>query len=345
MDKNSILKNRTSLPVFRILERTTKFDKVKLMKFYNNLEALLKTDMSYAEVSEKLKVCLVVDPKETTGKWNLFDKNVFIAKLKNDDFQKSNILVVSCDGNVVKEDNKLIDNPVEATDLSKVKKDKIIIFIDIRQLHFFVNAELIIFIQDIIDALRPGQIIKECLPAREYRKLIENHFKKRVEGEKGFKYWKNKSKRILFDRPEVVFHKPLWSYLNNYVLGAKVDSEISLDGTSDRADIRILSFDSKELHIIEIKCLGKSGDEKQQEKSDDWANHGIAQLKIYLDEDMDSTIGLLVLYDGRKDDKDINWIDKKNWHKKTDPNPMRFYLISESASKRASAELQKIKNK
>lgn len=253
--------------------------------------------------------------------------------------------MVSCDGNVIKEDNKFINDPVEATNLSKTKKNKIIIFIHIRQLYFFINAELISFVQDIIDAVRLGQITRESLPAREYRKLIENHYKKKVNGERGFKYWKNKGKRILFDKPEVVFHKPLWSYLNDYVLNAKVDSEITLNGTSDRTDIRILTFDTKELYIIEIKCLGKGKDEAQKEMSDDWANKGILQLKIYLEEESNSKVGLLVLYDGRKDNKDIKWLDKKYWHKKTDPNPMRYYLISESASERTARELKKIKNK
>lgn len=344
MNKNNILKNRTSHLVFKILEKTKKFDKVKLMKFYNNLENLLKKDMPYYEVNEKLKISLVVEPKEIKGKWNIFDKNIFIPKIKNNTFKKSNTLIVSCSGDIIKKDNKFINDPVEASNLSKIKKDKIIIFIELRQLHFFVNTELISFVQDIIDARHPGQITRESLPAREYRRLIENHFKKMVDREKGFKYWKNKDKRILFDRPEIVFHKPLWSYLNDYVLNAKVDSEITLGGTSDRTDIRILTFDTKELYIIEIKCLGKSRDKNQKERSDDWANQGILQLKIYLDEEQDSKIGSLVLYDGRKDDRNIKWLDKKEWHKKTDPNPMRFYLISEPASKKASRELKKIKD-
>ncbi len=131
--------------------------------------------------------------------------------------------------------------------------------------------------------------------------------------------------------------------MNYYVLDAIVDSEVTLGGTSNRTDIRLLVFDTQERYIIEIKCLGRSC-KKSEELSDDWANHGILQLKEYLEEEPDSKVGLLVLYDGREEDKEIKWIDEKHWHNKTDPDPMRFYLISKSASKIAKEELKKLKN-
>jgi hypothetical protein len=343
MHENSILKNRTGHPVFKILERVEDFDKVGVMKFYNNLETLLKRDIPYSQVGEKLKICLVINTEETDGIWNLFDKDDLVSRLKNNEFQKSNIMTLGCSGQVIKLEKRQIKNPIEAEELSSGLENQIIIFIDCRKLDFFVNGRWIHHIEDIIDALHPGQITKDCLPVREYRNLIENHYRNKVEAERGFKYWKNKKKRILFDHPEITFHKPLYSYLDDYVLDGKVDSEISLRGTPDRTDIRILTFNTRELYIIEIKCLGKSGSNPRG-VSDDWANKGILQIKIYLEEEQNSNVGVLVLYDGREDDKDIRWVDKRNWHDKTDPNPMRFYLISESASERAKLELKRIRN-
>lgn len=342
MDKNRALKSRTSLPVFRIAEELKDFDLIELMKFYNNWECLLKKKIPYGQFGNLLRICLVVTQDEGTIQWNLFDEKCFLLKLGNGDFKEANVIIVRCNGDVIQVEDEYIGSPADASCLSQGKEGFPVIFIDCRVVHFFVDAKLVHFTPDIIDEKRIGVLIEKCLPAREYRKLIKNQYEDKVNGQKGFQYWKNKGKRLLFDSPEIVFHKPLWSYLNNYVLDGKVDSEVQLSGTADRTDVRILTFEERKLYIIEIKCLGRSNKDKP-ERSDYWANQGILQLKEYLEDEKESTRGVLVLYDGRRENKEIDWIPKENWHEKTDENPMRFYLISEGASIRAQKMLKEFK--
>lgn len=344
MDKNRDLKNRTSHPVYRMAEELKDFNPIELMGFYNKWEHLFKEKIPYGDVGNFLKICLIVTQEKGSTQWNFFDENRLLAKLRNDDFREANVIIVCSDGDVIRVEDEYIGGPVDAAKLSQGKEGFPVIFIDCREIHFFVNAKLVHFARDIIDEKRMGILTEKCLPAREYRKLIENQYEEEVNGERGFKYWKNKGKRHLFNSPEIIFHKPLWSYLNNYVLDGKVDSEVPLSGTSDRSDIRILTFEGRELYIIEIKCLGRSNESKSEE-SDDWANQGILQLKEYLEEEKDSTQGVLVLYDGREENKKIDWISKEEWHEKTDQSPLRFYLISEGASIRAKKGLKELEKK
>lgn len=341
MDKNRILKSGTSHPVFRMAEELKDFDPIELMKFYNNWENMFKRKIPYGDIGDLLKICLVISQDKDNAQWNFFDDASFLEKLKNGDFKKSNVIIVSLNGGVMKIEDEYIDGPEEATALSEQNREVPVIFIDCKEAYIFVNAKLIRVIRDIINEKRAGILSRKSLPAREYRQLIENQYEEQVEGEKGFRYWKNKGKRLLCDSPECIFHKPLYWYLDNYVLDGKVDSEVSLSGTPDRADIRVLCFEGEELYIIEIKCLGKSK-EGASEESDKWANDGILQLKHYLNDEKNSTKGVLVLYDGRREDKEVKWIPKENWHEKTDQSPLRFYLISEGASIRAKKELKEL---
>lgn len=342
MNKNRALKSRTSHPVFRIAEELKDFDLIELMKFYNNWECLLKKRIPYGQFGNLLRICIVVTQDEGTTQWNFFDEKCFLLKLGNGNFKEANVIIVRCNGDVIQVEDEYVGGPEDAANLSQRKEGFLVIFINCREVFFFVDAKLVHFTRDIIDEKRMGVLTEKCLPAREYRKLINNQYEEEVNGQRGFNYWKNKGKRLLFNSPEIVFHKPLWSYLNNYVLDGKVDSEVQLSGTADRTDIRILTFEERKLYIIEIKCLGRSNEGKP-ERSDCWANQGILQLKEYLEDEKESTRGLLVLYGGRREDKEIDWIPKENWHEKTDEDPIIFYLISEGASIRAQKMLKEFK--
>ena len=169
--------------------------------------------------------------------------------------------------------------------------------------------------------------LQQVSPAREYRELIECQYRNVVYKERGMKYWRNKANRILVDNPEIHLHKPLWSYLDSHIVDGKVDSGATIAGQEDRTDIRILTFEN-DLYIIEIKCLGRT--ESGTYYSDDWANQGYIQINLYLKDEVDSTSGTLVLYDGRKDDEDIEWFQGVECSPKYDNNPMRFHLESKS---------------
>lgn len=331
IDKTKIFRIITSSTALEIFKET---QKMEFLRFYNKLEKCLKTDISYGEVGEKFALCIVINLRsKKQGKWNLFDKGILTLKFKEDLVDKNNVILSDLKGDIIDvvERTKVCDC-AEAAELSE-KQSRPVFFIDYMTVHLYINGKQLVFIGNIMDSIRKGVVTKDSLPAREYRKLIKNQYDNMVYKERGFKYWKNKKDRILVHSPEIHFHKPLWWYLDQKVVDGKVDSGATISGIEDRTDIRILTFDG-EIYIIEIKCLGKT-ESSSSEKSDDWANQGLIQIKIYLNDEKQSTKGVLVLYDGREKDKEIVWHSRIAWHPKMDRNPMRFFLESESASVKA----------
>lgn len=332
----------TDNPVL-MANRETSVDVIELMRFYNNLERILIKEIDYSEVGDKLLFAVIFGKKETDSKagLNIFETKRFVSEILSGLFEKGNVLHVDCDGNIIKHDEIYISDPVEAGCLSK-KTDEVLFFIQYRAVHLFVKGKYIDYIYDILTYRRKGVTCPDTLPAKEYRKLIERQYKEVVYKEKGIPYWRKKSERILVANPERHFHKPLWSYLKSHIVGAKVDSGATISGQEDRTDIRIITFDT-DLYIIEIKCLGQT--ESDTNYSDSWANEGLIQLNKYLEEENDCTLGTLVIYDGRKEDKDIVWCKKIKCHPKYDGKHMRFYLESESASKESKKIYRKMRGK
>jgi hypothetical protein len=336
MHKTRILKIVTSNPFLEII-RETGHDSIKLVKLYNELEDMLKTHIPYGEIGEKLRLLLALAAEggETAEGINILEKDVFIPAIKAKLLDKGNILHIDCSGKVVKQIEGIIINDYsQAADFSR-ENQLIVFFIDFRTIHIIVSGRTIYYIDDILKYDRPGVRTQATLPAREYRRLIERQYADEVAEERGFKYWHNKPNRLFLDNPEILFHGPLWSYLDQYMIDGTPDKEASISGTANRTDIRITDFTNQARYIIEIKCLGRTFSSKV-EKSDDWANYGLSQLNIYLKEEEKFTCqGTLVLYDGRRADKEINWCVGIDCHPSYDNDPMRFYLESESASVKA----------
>ena len=332
----------TDNPVF-IANRETSIDVIELMRFYNNLERILVKEMPYSEVGDRLLFAIIISKEEIDSKvgLNIFETDRFVSEILSGLLEKGNVLHVDCNGNIIKRDETYISDPVEAACLSE-KTDEVVFFVQYRAVHLFVKGKYIDLIDDILTYRRKGVTCTDTLPAREYRKLIERQYKEVVYKEKAIPYWRKKSERILVANPERHFHKPLWSYLRSHIVDAKVDSGATISGQEDRTDIRIITFDT-DLYIIEIKCLGQT--ESGTNYSDSWANKGLIQLNKYLEEENDCTLGTLVIYDGRKEDKDIVWSKKIKCHQKYDGKHMRFYLESESASKEAERKYREMKGK
>jgi len=344
MDVNKVLKIVTSHPVLEA-SREVEIEPIELMKFYNKLESLLRRDIRYSEIGDKLVFLLALVPKEgeTGAQFNVFEGNTFVSKIKDGLFDKGNILLVDSDGDVIKHvEGAFISDHVEAAEFSE-KNRAIVFFIEYRAVHFFVNGKPIDYIHDILQYERKGVTTPKTLPAREYRQLITNQYNEVVYKEQGITYWKNKANRILVDRPEIHFNRALWWYLDQNIVDAKVDRGATISGMEDRTDIRILAFESGELYIIEIKCLGRTASGNCY--SDDWANHGVIQINLYLKDESDSTRGTLVIYDGRKDNRDIVWCTEIECSPKYDNDPMTFYLESESASVKAKRIISNLKKK
>ena len=341
IDKNKILKIITSSPTLKVFKET---QKIELVRFYNQLEALLKRDIPYGKIGEKFILCIALT-FENQGEWNIFDKTVLASKIEEGLLDENNVILSNPQGDVINIIKGIyINDYVEAEKFSE-KQSRLVFFIKYMEVHLFINGKAIDYIANIMCSSREGVSTPESLPSREYRKLIKNQYDSMVYKEKGFKYWKSKARRILVDKPEIHFHKHLWWYLDQKVVDGKVDSGATISGTDDRTDIRILAFDGG-LYIIEIKCLGKTNFSGPV-TSDVWANQGLIQLNIYLNDEKNATEGLLVLYDGRKNDKNIefDWNSGIKWHSGLDKNPMKFFLESESASVKAKKIYSNLKRK
>ncbi len=339
IDKNKILKIITSSPVLKVLKET---QKIELVGFYNMLEALFKRDIPYGTIGQKLVLCIALT-FENQGEWNIFDNGVLASKINEGLLDENNVILSNSKGNVINVIKGIyINDYVEAEEFSE-KESRLVFFIKYMEVHLFMNGKAIHYIANIIQSSRVGVDTPEKLPAREYRKLIENHYNRHVYKEKGsFKYWQNKARRILICNPEIQFNKNLYSYLDLNVADGHVDRGATTSGSEDRTDIRIITYEDGDMYIMEIKCLGKTDSTKYNNY---WANEGLIQLGIYLEDEKDSKIGVLVLYDGRKESKDIIWNHEIEWHPKMDRNPMRFFLESESASAKSKRIYEEIKKK
>jgi len=344
MHKAEILKIVMSSPVLEVA-RETGFEPTELMKFYLDLENLMKSHIPYGEIGEKFRFLLTLTTDDAKVELNIFNKDVFVPAIQAGILDKGNILLVNSSGKVIKQiEGSFINDYVQAAEFSR-DKQLIVFFIEYRTLHLIVNGTPKYYIYDILEYSHPGVTTPKTLSAREYRQLIDRHFREAVHGEKGVKYWRNKGDRILLDNPESIFQAPLWFYLDQYIIDGTPDKEPTISGTANKSDIRITDWTNKTRYIIEIKCLGRTFLDSP-EKADEWANTGLSQINLYLsEEDKSCSAGTLVLYDGRKVDKDINWDTNIKCHPKYDNKPKRFYLESESASVKAKKIVSQLKKK
>jgi hypothetical protein len=348
MDTSKILEILKIVTENLVLEvnREIQIEPIKFMKFYNNLESLLKQEIPYWEIGKKLVLLLVLttEEEENSTALNIFEPQVFVSNIKDGLLDKGNILLVNYDGKIVKQvEGKFVENSVEAARYS-AENHNIAFLIQYMTVHLFVDGRLLDYIHNIMQSSRTGVTTPKILPAREYRQLVENQYYDMVYKQRVVQYWADKANRILIDRPEIHFHKPLWWYLKENIIDGHVDSGATISGTEDRTDIRIITFENGEIYIIEIKCLGKTK-KSVIELSDDWANAGLVQLNEYLKDEAGSTAGTLVLYDGRTEDKQIVWCTTIECSPKYDNKPVKFYLESESASAKAKRIVRDLKKK
>jgi hypothetical protein len=135
-------------------------------------------------------------------------------------------------------------------------------------------------------------------PMSEFEQILSEHMENSVARQQHIRYWKDRSKRILLAGPdgtEGIFHLDLYWWLNNYVADKlKVYAEPKGLG-QDKTDIIVVTLDGS--YVIEVKWLGTN--ENKQKYDQTRINEGLAQVKIYLDNDSELVCGYLVVYDGR----------------------------------------------
>jgi len=342
--KDKILKIVTSSEVIKIFNNTKK--SFEFLKFYNFLENFLKKDIPYGELRDKFILCIAIDlESKDLGRWNLFEEGILTSKIKEGLLAKNNVILSNLKGDVIDIKNQFIYDYINAQKLSKDQSCPVF-FIDYMTVHLCINGESQVYIPNIVDSTRKGVGTKKSfLPVREYRKLIEDQYQSMVYKQKCFTYWKCQKDRILMGNAEVLFNKNLWWYLDQYILEGLVERGSTISGIEDRTDIKISTFDG-EIYIIEIKCLGKS-ESSSSERSDDWANIGLIQLNIYLNDEKYAKEGILVLYDGRINNQEIKLYRDPSidWHPGLDRRTMRFFLKSEPASIEAIKKHRKLKKK
>ena len=246
-DENKIFKIITSSTVLKVLKET---QKIELVGVYNKLEALLKRDIPYGTIGQKLVLCIALSFKNQ-GEWNIFDNGVLALKIKEGLLDGNNVILSNPKGNVINVIKGIyINNYVEAEEFSK-KESRLVFFISYMEVHLFINGKAIHYIPNIMQPSRAGVDTPEKLPAREYRKLIENHYNRHVYKEKGsFKYWQNKTRRIFICNPEIQFNKNLYSYLDLNVADGHVDRGATISGSEDRTDIRIITYENGDIPLL-----------------------------------------------------------------------------------------------
>ena len=330
----------------KIILANKSLDPIKTANFFFNLERCIKSN-EYQLNIKKGPIVIVLDDNSVGTSRNILLPANLGSYLESGASKKCNVLITDYDGNIVNEDcnDLIVNNPADAADMFSAK-DIIVFFIYGNRLDIFYRGNIIDCIPDIFSYSRAVKIGDTTLPAKEYRKLISSHCKSRILKKNYLSYWKNKKERLLVASPEDIFGKDLAWYLDQHVADGHVDVECYNAWTDNRTDIRIIRYEDGSIYILEVKWLGQSisyGGSKTT-YTDDRANEGIVQLNEYLGDDPNAICGVLIIYDARKDDVDIVWEPKIKRDARVD-DPMRFYLISESASKKATRIVKGSKNK
>lgn len=178
-------------------------------------------------------------------------------------------------------------------------------------------------------------------PIADFDLLLQDHFDFVVRNEQGFLYWSDKNKRILLSGKygtEHIFHLPLFWWLKNHVSDKlKVIAQTKGLG-QDETDIIVVTLDGS--YLVEIKWLGKN--EKNVSYGQDQINNGLAQVRIYLENDERCVCGHLVVYDGRdhEDHKTKSSHEDSLRHARCTA-PKIIFLESETPSKKAIAVAKK----
>lgn len=330
--------------VIRLLRCDNSLDLTKTISFWNLLERCLKSD-EYHSYSDRGPLGIILDKDNEGVGVDMLKPSNMGSYLSSGITRSNNVIIVDYNGKdtedkIVK--NLKFENYLDAFNYSK-SNQAIVFFISGFEVHVCIKNDIPVFIPDIYRHKRTNVINKTRLPISEYRKLIVNHHDQEIFKEKGpIKYWKNKSERLLCEAPEINFRKCLGYYLSQNVCDGAVDQESLNAGTANRTDIRVIRFIDESVYIIEIKWLGRCAGSKTYH-NDVRANEGIAQLNTYLQDEVRAICGVLVLYDARNEDEEINWIKKIKWDGRIDRKPMRFFLVSESASKEAKRVVKESK--
>ena len=179
-------------------------------------------------------------------------------------------------------------------------------------------------------------------PMSSFNLILDEHKRHRVDNQKGFFYWANKSERVLKSDggTEWIFHNDLFWWLKHYLSDA-VDVIADPSGCGqDKHDIRVVTEYGK--YVIEIKWMGNNGATKFGQ---DKINVGLVQVAEYLNKN-DLLCGHLVVYDGRsKTEHENNSSYDESFRHELCEIPRILFLESEAPSKKAERIVKESKKK
>lgn len=330
-EKEKLLNVLYKTPHEKLLQNDDSLDIVKTTYFFFQLIKCLKS-LEYQQNIQMGPVLLVLDTENVGTGLNMLSPQNMGTFLSSGTSRKCNVILIDYDGRqIVKDFGKFtIENPADACKFSS-DESKNVFFIEGNRVEVFSKGKFTECIPDIFSNDRTIKIREVTRPVSEYRLVINAHYKEKIERKDILDYWKNKQKRILKPAPEKRFAGDLAYFLNQYLSDGHVDYECMNGWTSDRTDIRVLRYEDRKIYIFEVKWLGKSF---TIEYKDDRADVGIVQINRYLKDEPHAVCGVLVIYDARGKDVDIQWNKEIERDTRID-EPMRFYLISESASDEA----------
>lgn len=194
------------------------------------------------------------------------------------------------------------------------------------------------------------------LSMNNHREVLTTHYEQYVRDEAGMSYWFAGHKdEVLEAKPEQLFQKSLYTFLNNEVDGL-VDIEPMFKDHS-RCDVRVV-VENLDIYFVEIKWIGfcaiKKRDspvvtaETPEEYKVDRAIAGAFQTKIYIEKNNKIEyndrikLGILVVYDGYSPPRSpIKYPDEIERHPLIDT--VEYPLVTASPSVASKAMAKKAK--
>lgn len=185
-------------------------------------------------------------------------------------------------------------------------------------------------------------ISKQSRPMEEFEILLQEHLKDWINSGE-VPIWADRAQRILLSQPsgtELIFHTSLFTWLKLFVF-PKLDIYAETSGLGqNKTDINVVT--SSGTFVIEVKWLGKNdgGTVYKQIR----INEGLAQVKIYLDNNSTFVCGHLVCYDGRLKElheTESSWNDSLRHPLCTNPHVLFLSSVSPSAAAKSIAKTSK----
>lgn len=307
--------------------------------FINRILSLLKS-ADYKANCPNFPFCIILKDQNFNSTLDLLDFQNLQNYLENNVLTTSNIISLNYFGLQLESDySELIETGEEASNFTS-NHDILLFFISGCGLQVFYKGKII---AEPPQDRRIGQLTGKELPISEYKKLLEKFHDTKVKKEQGFWYWENKNDFILMKKPEKHFRKHLANFLKENTSDA-VTEEYAVNGTDDKVDIAVFTRDFQ-LYFFEVKWLGKSEKGGYEGSSAiSCINSGLLQLNTYLKTEKKTECGALVVFDGRKEQEEIQILSeiKVSLSKKLVKAPIFLSLNPNSASHQSKKEVANI---